>query len=152
MFCYVTAVPLLTGACAWAQSGAYTNQFRVSLPAPTAPNPFSPSTSDQSQSQSLNSAPRHFSKPHFSKSGRSRRIFVRNRIISSPEHGIRQSAPLNLYTPWVPEPTAYPLDPYRYATPLTDLFSGKLNRLLHQSLPFQFCPSAGSPVFHGPRY
>lgn len=140
IFCSITAAILLAAACAWAQSGVYTNQFQVSAPAPTAPNPFSPGTSHQSQTSFVKPALQHFNS--FRDANRGSVILIRNRIISGPHHGPTHGVtPLtSIRMPSLRMPTAIPLDPYSYTPPENGPHSGQLNGLFDQLLPSGLLP------------
>lgn len=113
---YCVAVAMFLAAVgARAQSGVYTKQFRVSPPAPTAPNPFSQATTHQSQPPFGRPTPQRFSASPFPEANRNLGIFIRNRIISSPEHPSHKGTPpTSVYVPWLSFSYAYPLDPYSY--------------------------------------
>ncbi len=95
---------LLTSVLGWAQGGAYTTQFRVSPPAPTAPNPFSPGTSTSRKFNSSALSPAH----------RSAGVFIRNRIVSRQERVQVPPMPANINVPYQIPPSIHPRSPYDY--------------------------------------
>lgn len=118
-FC-VALTLLLTSTFGWAQGGAYTTQFRVSPPAPTAPNPFSPSTSGTSQSPPGTSTSERFNASALPAAHRSSGVFIRNRIVSLHKQVQVTALPANICVPfWIP-PSAHPRSPYEYDLQQTD--------------------------------
>lgn len=110
--CSVTAALLLFGASGWAQSGNYTTQFRVSPPAPTAPNPFSRGTANSSPAPFGKSTPQRFNVSPFPNPNRNLGIFIRNRIVSRQHHAHAGTEPIYIYVPYVPYPNVYLYYPY----------------------------------------
>lgn len=100
----VALTVLLASIFGWAQGGSYTTQFRVSPPAPTAPNPFSPGSSTS----------RRFNSSALSAAHRSSGVFIRNRILSPQERIQVPPLPMRIRAPyWVP-PGIHPRSPFDY--------------------------------------
>jgi len=108
----VTLALLLAGASGWAQGGAYTTKFRVTPPAPTAPNPFSRGRENTSSAPFGASAPQHFSAPPLPDTNRNLNIFIRNRIISQRRPGHVATPPTSIDVPDLLYPSVDPHYPY----------------------------------------
>jgi len=132
---YCVALALLAAAAGWAQAGAYTTQFRVSPPAPTAPNPFSNSSSRISVAPFGSSTPQRFSAPPFPDADRNPGLFIRNRMVAAPRRSHPPAgSPNGVDVPSAPAASSYPFCPYDY------------NLLLKAPAP----PRASGTPAHGP--
>lgn len=128
--------------CCWplpAQSGLYTKQFRVSPPAPTAPDPFSQGAVTQSQPPLGKPTLQRFSASLFPDSSRNLGIFIRNRIISSPKHPRHAVAQLaKIYAPLLLCPDyVNPIDPYSYDLRETGRAAHREDRIADESSSFR---------------
>lgn len=136
VYCVVIAL-LLAGASARAQSGDYTTQFRVSPPAPTAPNPFSHAPANPSQPLFGKPTPQRFSASPFPDANHNLGIFIRNRIIAPQHPGHVGAPPADIYVPYPPYPNVCPIDPYGYNLPGSDPASGQTDGITNQSSSFR---------------
>ena len=116
----ITLAFLLAGVSGWAQGGAYTTKFRVTPPAPTAPNPYSRASANTSPAPFGASAPQHFSASPIPDTNRNLNIFIRNRIISQQRPGHVATPPTSIYVPYLIYPSVDPYYPYNDGLQGTD--------------------------------
>lgn len=110
----VTLTLLLACACGWAQGGAYTMQFRVSPPAPTAPNPFSHSSAKTGPAPfgvSTSGASNASTPPAANLNSK---LFIRNRIVSLQGQAHVGTLPVHVYVPYSVRHNVSPRLPYNY--------------------------------------
>jgi len=110
----LTLTLLLAGSCGWAQGGAYTTQFRVSPPAPTAPNPFSHSSAKSGSAPFGASTSRGSNASTSLATNRNSGIFIRNRIVSRQGYDPVTRLPVHLYGPHSVRHNVSPRLPYNY--------------------------------------
>ena len=104
---------LLAVIAGWAQHGSYTSEFRVSPPAPVAPNPFSQGAAKSTLPPFGKATPQRFDASPFQDSSRNLG-FVRNRFVHRKRRPHKSPQPVVVYVPLVYSPAAYPDDPNVY--------------------------------------
>lgn len=124
--CCVIPAMLLAVIAGWAQHGSYTSEFRVSPPAPAAPNPFSQSAAKSTLPPFGKATPQRFDASPFPDSSRNLG-FVRNRFAHRQRRPHKSPQPVVVYVPLVYSPAVYPYDPNSYGLEGTGPASNQLS-------------------------
>lgn len=128
--CVVMAL-LLADVCGWTQGGAYTTQFRISPPAPTAPNLFSPGIAKSAPAPSGAATSRRINVSPPPAANRPSGIFIRNRIVSRRRHVHLTALPFHVYPRYRVCPKVSPRLPYNYDLQGTDPAPGQVGSALN---------------------